>query len=145
MRSLTLALAAVLAAAVPAEAARLARSPPPPFPQAGDRWYLSVRSPAEPGRERFARVYADPVEGTDRWALMVTCGTASTTTGKEVIVLQATGEAGRDRWGNLGWTWTPVGGGETGGGVFLRERDLEPDVHMAAPCPSGRGDLSSGD
>ena len=37
-----------------------------PFPQAGDRWFLSVRGPAAGGRAGFARVYADPVEGTDR-------------------------------------------------------------------------------
>ncbi|KMO10606.1 hypothetical protein [Methylobacterium platani] len=148
MRTCALAFAALaVAVAVPAEAARRAKpqSEPAPFPQAGDRWHLSVRSPAEAGRERFARVYADPVEGTERWAMKVTCGTASKANGRERIELQATGEGGRDRSGNLGWTWTPVGGGETGGAAFLFERGLEPEVHMAPPCPSGRGDLSSGD
>jgi hypothetical protein len=120
-----------------------ATTPEPPLPQAGDRWFLSVRAPESPGRERFARLYADPVG--DRWAVQVTCGTVSLRDGKERVELQATGDAGRSRRGDLGWTWTPVGGGPTGGGGFVRERGLEPDVVMAAPCPSGRGGLSSGD
>lgn len=115
----------------------------PPFPQPGDRFYLSVRAPAEPGRQRFARVYADPVG--DGWALVVTCGTVSLRDGRERVELQATGQAGRDRRGTLGGTWTPVGGGETGGLTLVRERELTPDVVMAAPCPSGRGDVSTGD
>ncbi|GBU16938.1 MULTISPECIES: hypothetical protein [Methylobacterium] len=141
-----LALAAVLlAATVPVEAARQAQPvpEPPPFPQPGDRFYLSVRGPAAGGRAGFARVYADPVG--DAWAVQITCGTVDTKTGKERIELQAIGEGGRDRWGNLAWTWTPVGGGVTGGGGLLRENGLTPDVHMAPPCPSGVGELSSGD
>lgn len=115
----------------------------PQFPQEGQRWFLSVRAPDAPGRTRFARIYGDPVDG--RWAVTVTCGTSSLRTGQERVELQATGVAGRSRHGDLGWTWTPVGGGPTGGGGITRERGLSPDVVMAAPCPSGRGDLSSGD
>ncbi|WP_342153300.1 hypothetical protein [Methylorubrum sp. SB2] len=142
------ALAAVLlATTVPVEAARQAQPAPeaPPFPQAGDRWFLSVRGPAAGGRAGFARIYADPVEGTDRWATMVTCGTVDLKTGREVIVLQATGVAGRSRRGDLGGTWTPVGGGETGGFGFETEKDLVAHVVMAAPCLTGRGDVSTGD
>lgn len=141
-----LALAAVLLAAiVPVEAARQAQPvpEPPPFPQAGDRWFLSVRGPAAGGRAGVARVYAGPVG--DRWATMVTCGTVDLKTGREVIVLQATGVAGRSRRGDLGGTWTPVGGGPTGGFGFETEKDLVAHVVMAAPCPTGRGDVSTGD
>lgn len=115
----------------------------PQFPQEGQRWFLSVRAADVPGRERFARVYGDPVDG--RWAVTVTCGTASLRTGQEKIELRATGMAARSRHGDLGWSWTPVGGGPTGGGAITQERGLSPDVVMAMPCPSGRGDLSSGD
>lgn len=130
-------IALALLAGAPAAAA------PDPFPAEGERFYLSVRAPADPGHERFARVYGDPAE--DRWSLYVTCGTVAVATGRERIELQATGVAARDRWGNLGWTWTPVGGGETGGGALTEQRGLDASVVMAAPCPSGPGELSSGD
>lgn len=135
------AFAIVLAIATAALAQSAAASP---FPSEGERWLLSVRVPGERGQERFARIYGDPASG-GRWSIAVTCGTVSTATGREVVELRATGIAARSRRGDLGWTWTPVSGGPTGGGGITREHDLSPDVVLAAPCPSGVGDLSSGD
>lgn len=136
MRSLI--LAATLVAVTPAAAAT------DTFPGVGERWYLSVRAPAGPGQERFARIYGDPAPGGG-WSVDVTCGTVSTATGREVVELRATGDAARSRHGDLGWTWTPHGGGPNGGGGITREHGLQPDVALAAPCPSGSGELSSGD
>ncbi len=142
MRTYALAIAAVLAA-VPAEAARQAQPEPAPFPGEGDRFYVSVRGPEVGGRAGFARIYADPTDGI--WATMVTCGTVDVRTGRERIELQATGQAARSRWGFLGGTFNPVGGGPTGGWGVTSQKELAVQVTMSAPCPTGAGDVSSGD
>ncbi|SFU34806.1 hypothetical protein SAMN02799631_00277 [Methylobacterium sp. 174MFSha1.1] len=144
MRSLTLALAAVLlVAAVPAEAARSAKSEPAPFPDEGDRFYVSVRGPARDGRAGFARIYASPVDRI--WGTVITCGTVDVRTGRETIILQATGQAARSRWGDLGGTYNAVGGGPTGGWGIDEQHGLDVKVTMSAPCPTGSGQVSSGD
>jgi hypothetical protein len=137
--------AALLAAAVPAEAARQGQPAPEPapFPQHGDRFLLSVRAPAEGGRARFARVYASPA-GKDAWTTTVTCGTVDAR-GRERIEFQAPGEAWRDQDG-LGGTWSPLGGGQMRSWSVTRQDGLDVEVAMSGPCPStGNGDVSSGD
>lgn len=137
-----IALAAVLLA-LPAEAARQAQSEPPPFPANGDRFLMSVRGPTKGGRARFARVYASPA-GKDAWTTTVTCGTVDAR-GRELIELQAPGEAWRDRDG-LGGTWSPLGGGQMRSWSVTRQDGLDVEVAMSGPCPStGTGDVSSGD
>ncbi|KMO22326.1 hypothetical protein [Methylobacterium platani] len=146
-------LAAVLAvlATVPAEAARQAKPAPepPPFPQHDDRFVMAVRGPVVGGRAGFARVYASPA-GRDGWTTTVTCGTVDVRTGRERIELQAPGNAYRDRTSFTG-TWTPLGGGGRYGENQMRtwsvtrQDGLDVTVAMSGPCPSGAGDVSSGD
>lgn len=144
-----LALAAVLLTAVPAEAARQAKPAPEPgpFPQHGDRFFLSVRGPVVGGRAGFARVYASPV-GKGGWTTTMTCGTVDQR-GREKISLQAPGNAYRDRDGFTG-TWTPLGGGRYGENQMRvwsvdRQDGEEVEVSMSAPCPSGSGQVNTGD
>lgn len=125
-----------------------AQPEPPPFPQPGDRFYLPVRGPVVGGRAGFARVYGSPA-GRDGWTTTVTCGTVDVRTGKERIELQAPGTAYRDRNGFTG-TWSPLGGGAYGENQMrtwsvTRQDGLDVTVAMSGPCPSGAGDLSSGD
>lgn len=123
-------------------AATIPPKEPPPFPQAGDRFFLSVRGPVVGGRAGFARVYASPA-GKGRWTTTVTCGSVDAR-GRETVQLQAPGEAWRDRDG-LGGTWTPLGGGQMRVWTVTRQDGLDVTVAMAGPCPSGAGDVSSGD
>lgn len=151
MRSLTLAIA--LLAAVPAAAKTGASAPAgePSFPAVGDRFLLSAREPAGPGRERFARIYAAPDRDDPRyWTTSVTCGTVDTRTGKERLEMQGGGSASLDA-GRLTGTWTPAGVyryGEAQMRVWAVDRQdgLDVTVSMSGPCPSrGTGELSSGD
>ncbi|MET7242341.1 hypothetical protein ABZT49_03145 [Methylobacterium sp. EM32] len=132
---------------IPAIAAGYAATIPPkekPFPQTGDRFFLSVRGPVVGGRVGFARVYASPV-GRDGWTTTVTCGSVDQR-GRETIQLQAPGEAWRDRSGELGGSWSPLGGGQMRVWSVTRQDGLDVTVAMAGPCPStGTGDVSSGD
>lgn len=144
-RALTIAL--VLAAA-PAAAAP---APEPSFPAAGDRFLMSVRGPAGPGRERFARLYAAPDRKDPRyWTTTIVCGTVDTRTGKERIELQGGGSASLDG-GRLTGTWSPAGVSGYGAAQMrtwsVDSRDgLDVVVSMSGPCPDrGRGELSSGD
>ncbi len=144
MRSLSLALAAILVASVPAEAARQAQPAPAPFPQHGDRFLMTVRGPAEDGRAGFARVYASPA-GRSGWTTTVTCGTVDLKTGRERVELQAPGNAYRDRDSFTG-TWTPLSGGQMRVWSVNGQAGLNVEAAMSGPCPSfGEGDLSSGD
>ncbi|SFV16800.1 hypothetical protein SAMN02799631_06525 [Methylobacterium sp. 174MFSha1.1] len=130
---------------IPAIAAGYAATIPPkekPFPQAGDRFLMSVRGPAVGGRAGFARVYASPV-GRDGWTTTVTCGTVDAR-GRETILLQAPGNAHRDRSSFTG-TWTLLSGGQMRVWSVTRQDGLDVEVAMSGPCPSGAGDLSSGD
>ncbi|AWI88455.1 MULTISPECIES: hypothetical protein [Bacteria] len=142
---------AIRTVVIPVIATAYAATIPPkekPFPSTGDRFLMSVRGPVAGGRAGFARVYASPA-GRDRWTTTVTCGTVDAR-GRERIELQAPGEAWRDRDG-LGGTWTPLGGGGRYGERQLRvwsvtrQDGLDVTVAMAGPCPSGAGDVSSGD
>lgn len=126
-----------------------AQPEPPPFPQHGDRFYLSVRGPVVGGRAGFARIYATPI-GRDGWTTTVTCGTVDAR-GRERIELQAPGTAFRDRDGFTG-TWSPLGsGGKYGENQMrvwsvTRQDGLDVEVSMSGPCPDrGTGDVSSGD
>ena len=132
------ALIALVLVAIPAAAQA--------FPSEGEPWHLEVRAPGPPGTQRFARVVAEPEAGSG-WSVTVTCGTVRARTGKEAVDLRARGHAAIGRGGQLGGTWTPVGGGTTGGFSVDRPDDrlLDVPVTMAAPCPSGGGDLSTGD
>lgn len=127
-------LAAGYAAAIPPRE--------PPFPQHGDRFFLSVRGPTEGGRAGFARIYASPA-GRDGWTTTVTCGTVDQR-GREKILLQAPGNAYRDRSSFTG-TWTPLSGGQMRVWSVTRQDGLDVTVAMSGPCPSGAGDVSSGD
>lgn len=141
------ALALVLAT-TPAAAAPV---PEPSFPEAGDRFLLSVRGLDAAGHERFARLYAAPDKGDPRyWTTTVVCGTVDTKTGRERILMQGGGSASRDD-GRLTGTWTPAGVyryGEAQMRVWsVDSRDgLDVVVSMSSPCPGrGNGELSSGD
>ncbi|KTS39502.1 hypothetical protein NS228_05030 [Methylobacterium indicum] len=130
---------------IPTIAAGYAAAIPPkekPFPQHGDRFLLSVRGPTEGGRAGFARIYASPA-GRDGWTTTVTCGTVDAR-GREKILLQAPGNAYRDRNSFTG-TWTPLSGGQMRVWSVSRQDGLDVEVAMAGPCPSGAGDVSSGD
>jgi hypothetical protein len=148
-RALTLALAL---AAVPAaaKAGASAPVPEPSFPELGDRFLLSVRGPAGSGRERFARIYAAPDRQDRRyWTTSVTCGTVDTRTGKERLEMQGGGSASLNG-GRLTGTWSPAGVSGYGQAQMrvwsVDSRDgLDVVVSMSGPCPSGAGDLSSGD
>jgi hypothetical protein len=132
---------------IPTLAAGYAAAIPPkekPFPQHGDRFFLSVRGPAVNGRAGFARVYASPA-GRDGWTTTVTCGTVDVRSGKERIELQAPGNAYRGRSSFTG-TWTPLSGGQMRVWSVTRQDGLDVTVAMAGPCPpTGAGDVSSGD
>lgn len=120
-----------------------AQPEPKPFPQLDDRFYLAVRGPVVGGRAGFARVYGSPA-GRDGWTTTVTCGTVDVRTGRERIELQAPGTAYRDRTSFTG-TWTPLSGGQMRVWSVTRQDGLDVTVAMSGPCPSGVGDLSSGD
>ena len=131
IRILAAAVLAALAAA-PAEAARQAKPAPepPPFPQHGDRFFLSVRGPTEGGRAGL------------------TCGTVDQR-GREKILLQAPGNAYRDRDGFTG-TWLPLGSGRYGESQMRTwsvtcQDGEEVEVSMSGPCPSGGGQVNTGD
>ncbi|MFC6050368.1 hypothetical protein ACFPYM_21285, partial [Methylobacterium hispanicum] len=141
--ALALALGAARAAAAPVGE--------PSFPSVGDRFLLSVRGPLDGGRERFARLYASPVRGTDYWTTTVVCGTRDVRSGKERIEMQGAGNAWLNR-GKLGGNWSPVGGGGGYGESQMRawsvtqQDGLNVTVAMSGPCPPlGEGDVSSGD
>lgn len=151
MRTYALAFALALLATAPAAAKPGAAAPvaEPSFPEVGDRFLLSVRGPAGPGRERFARIYAAPDGKTRYWTTSITCGTVDTRTGRERIEAQGGGSAWLDG-GLLAGTWSPVGGayGEAQMRVWSvdEQHGLDVKVTMSGPCPGrGRGELSSGD
>lgn len=150
MRFLTLAL---LLAAVPAAGKTGAAAPvgEPAFPEAGDRFLLTVRGPDVPGRERFARIYAAPDRQDRRyWTTTIVCGTVDTRNGRERIELQGGGSASLDG-GRLTGTWSPAGVSGYGQAQMrvwsVDARDgLDVTVSISGPCPDrGRGELSSGD
>ena len=132
-------LAAVLAS--PAAAA----PEPPPFPQEGDRWLLAVQGETVGRQRAFVRIYGVP-DARGGWTLEVTCGTVTLGTGRETVLLRGHGNGGRSRHGAFGGTY--VSAGRPTGGVLIDQRAGEihdVPVDMPAPCPSGRGYLSTGD
>lgn len=137
MRNLTIALALLVAA--PALAAER-------FPAEGDAWHYEGRAPAHGGEARFLRLEATPARNSG-WTVRMTCGTVSLTTGRETISYRAIGPAGWSRWGSLGGTATAPGR-LTNGWLIEPTGDGLLDQAVQAQdrvCPSGRGDLSTGD
>jgi hypothetical protein len=124
------------------------------FPGVRDAWLLEVRAPGPAaGVERFGHYNLDPDPGREQWRLTVTCGTV-TTNGAETVLYRGSGQAGHDRWGQVGGTYSPPPGRERQGGVsgFLFANPTPGgDMRVAvtasgpAPCPSGQGGLSTGD
>lgn len=137
MRILFLALA-VLAAA-PALAAER-------FPAEGDAWHYEGRAPARGSEARFLRLEATPAPHSG-WTVRLTCGVVSLKNGRETITYRGTGAAARSRWGTLGGTATAPGHATTGWAIEqtgdgLLDQAVEAEDRV---CPSGRGDLSTGD
>ena len=116
-----------------------------PFPREGDRWLLDVRAPASGPKVRFARIRGEP-DQRGGWATDVTCGVLDVRTGSETVTLHADGMAGRSRGGWLGGTYRDASQATGTGGFTVLEQDgLSAAVEMPSPCPTGRGDFSSGD
>lgn len=119
-----------------------------PFPEKGDRWVLDVRGQTHGTAAAFGRWDATPAQGTT-WDLVVSCGVVDVRTGRETTLYRGRGAAlrGPDRrmvavydspagaTDKSGWVWTSL------------SEPLRPDVAVRgpAPCPGGRGDLSTGD
>jgi len=137
MRALMIAL--VLLAAAPAVAGER-------FPLEGDTWRYEGRAPARDGVARFLRLEATPAPASG-WTVVLTCGSVSLRTGKEVVSYRGIGAAGRSRWGALGGTATSPGHTTTGWLIEPRGDGMLDQAVQAqdAVCASGRGDLSSGD
>ncbi|MGU3339439.1 hypothetical protein ACLBXJ_15590 [Methylobacterium mesophilicum] len=137
MRSMLIALA--LLAAAPALAAER-------FPAEGDTWRYEGRAPARGGTARFLRLEATPAPHSG-WAVVLTCGSVSLKDGRETVSYRGTGSGGRSRWGALGGTATSPGTPTTGWSIEQTGDGLLDQAVQAqdARCPSGRGDLSTGD
>jgi hypothetical protein len=137
MRTLLIALAVLVAG--PAVAAER-------FPAEGDAWHYEGRAPARGGEARFLRLEATPAPHSG-WTVRLTCGVVSLKDGKETVTYRGIGAGGRARWGALGGTatspGTPTNGWsleQTGDGLLDQAVQAQDSV-----CPSGRGDLSTGD
>ena len=117
----------------------------PPCPREGDRWLLSVRGPSSGTRAGFARIRGEP-DARGGWAVHVICGSVHIKSGQETVKLRADGVAARARAGWLGGTYaSPNSATGTHGFTLLAQDGLDGVVDMPPPCPTGRGDLSSGD
>ena len=138
MKNTILIALAVLVAAPVAAAER--------FPTEGEAWHYEGRAPARGGEARFLRLEAEPAPRSG-WTVRLTCGTVSITTGRETVSYRGIGSGARDRWGTLRGTATAPGANTTGWGIRQRGDGLLDQAVEAedAVCPSGRGDLSTGD
>nr|USU31530.1 hypothetical protein NG677_19750 [Methylobacterium sp. OTU13CASTA1] len=135
----TILIALALFVATPAVAAER-------FPAEGDTWRYEGRAPAHGGEARFLRLEATP-DPRSGWTVRLTCGSVNLNTGRETISYRGTGSGGRSRWGSLGGTATAPGR-PTNGWLIEPTGDglLDQAVQAQdAVCPSGRGDLSTGD
>lgn len=113
----------------------------PAFPDASSAWRLDVRGRAG----AFAVIEGSP-DGHATWSLQVTCGTRDAR-GREMVHYRGRGHAASGRTPGFGGTHAAPGGPMSGFDAQPTDDRLVVEVLASgpAPCPGGRGELSTGD